>query len=289
MKIENLSKICSHGATFKEEMIDVSTSVALRVITFNPPERSENPSVVFVAGWISHIQSWKEVLKELTSDFKVYYVETREKISSRVRGKSEFSIYTLGRDIVELVSILKLKEKKYILFGSSLGATVILDCYNSLKKKPLCIVLVAPNAEFRMPGFGKVMVTLMPSFLYRIIKPFVKWYLKTFRMDVKSDYQQYEKYCRALDAADPKKLKKASLSLSKYTVWDVLKEIETPLLIIGASKDKLHEPENIRKMTSMIKNCKYIDMETNKNTHSRELVKIMRDYLSDLTRPKKSK
>ena len=280
--MDNKSEFCTEGASFNEVMISVSNDVSLRVFTFTPAVQRENPVVVFVAGWISLMSGWKKVLREMTKDFQVYYIETREKISSRIQGKVEYSAETIGQDIVSLISHFNLKNRDYILFGSSLGATVILDCCRFLKSIPLCLVLVGPNAEFRVPKIWKGVVRLFYPPLYLLIKPSVKWHLRTFRMDVDSDPAQYQKYCKALDSADPWKLKKAAMSLWNFEVWDLLEDIECPTLIIGASKDKLHEPENLRKMVSMMKHATYLDLETNQLTHSEGMVEAMRKYISQL-------
>jgi len=233
------SEYCSPGCEFKEEMIAVSHNVSLRVIKFTPKKKNNNPTVVFIPGWISMISGWKKALLEMTKDFPVYYVETREKISSYTNGKVEYSVKSFGQDIVSIASHFNLKSQNYILFG-------------------------------------------FPPRLYLIFKPVIKWYLKNFRLDVESDYAQYKKYCNALDSADPWKLKKAMISLSKYEVWDLLGEIEFPTLIVGASKDEIHEPENMKKMVSKIKYSSYLDLETNTITHSEVVVKEMRKYISKL-------
>jgi len=183
-------------------MIRLTPRVELRVITFTPPRPSAFPPVLFVAGWISLIRGWEKVLREMTGDFRVYYVETREKISSRINGKQEYGVEDIGGDLVPLVRELRLQE--YILFGSSLGATAILDSYRELEPKPASLVLVAPNAVFRVPASWKAIVTLFYPPLYALIRPSVKWYLRNFRLDVRSDAAQYEKYCEALDAAEPR-------------------------------------------------------------------------------------
>ena len=278
----NISEFCAEGASYNEEMISVSSDVSLRVFTFTPAVQGKNPVVVFVAGWISLMSGWGRVLREMTKDFQVYYIETREKISSRVQGKVEYSAETIGQDIVSLISHFDLKNQDYILFGSSLGATAILDCCRFLKSIPLCLVLVGPNAEFRVPKIWKGVVRLFYPPLYQLVKPSVKWHLRTFRMNVDSDPAQYQKYCTALDSADPRKLKKAAMSLWNYKVWDLLEDIEYPTLIIGASKDKLHEPENLGKMVSMMKHATYLDLGTNQLTHSEGMVEAMRHYISQL-------
>lgn len=279
---ENLSDYCAQGSNCQEEMIPVTGNISLKVITFTPAIENDNPVILFIPGWISLIKGWKEVLQEMTKDFTVYYVETREKISSNVTGKIEYSVEATGKDIVELISKLNLKNQRYVLFGSSLGATSILDCYRFMKEDPLCLVLIGPNAEFRIPRYGIVMIKLFYPPFYNFFKPYVKWYLKTFRLDAKSDRAQYEKYSSVLDAADPWKLKRAALAVSKYTVWNLLSAIKYPALIIGASKDKLHEPDNLKRIVSMMKFATYIDLETNKGTHSKEVVDEVRKYLSNL-------
>ena len=112
--MDNLSEFCAPESKFKKEMIVVADNVSLRVATFTPPAKNDNPAVVFVAGWISLIEGWKEVLLEMTKDFTVYYIETREKISSRVKGKVQYGVQAIGQDVVTIISKLKLKSHFYI-------------------------------------------------------------------------------------------------------------------------------------------------------------------------------
>jgi pimeloyl-ACP methyl ester carboxylesterase len=280
--MEDLSQYCALGATFQEQRIAVTENISLRVISFSPANDLHNPSIIFVAGWITLISAWKKVLQEMTKDFTVYYVETREKISSRVKGKAEYGVEDIGQDIVTLISHFDLKDNQFILFGSSLGASAILDCCRFLNRNPFCLVLIGPNAVFRVPRSGKVIIHFFPPRLYLIIKPIVKWYLKTFRLDIKSDYEQYKKYCSNIDAADPWKLKKAVMKLWNWQAWDLLPAIKYPTLIVGASKDSLHEPENLKTMISMMSNAIYVDLETNKGTHSENVVEEMRKYIINL-------
>ncbi len=280
--MEDLAEYCAPGTKIKDEMVKLSETVSLRLMTFEPEKDHGNPAVVFIAGWISHIKSWHLSLKEMTKDFKVYYVETREKASAEIKGKEGYGVEDIGRDIVAIIDRLNLAGRGYILFGSSLGGTAILHCCRSLDNPPLCIVLVGPNAVFRVPKLWRGMIRILPTRLYIILKPLVKWYLKTFRLDIKSDYAQYEKYCNTLDAADPYKLRKGIMAVWNYQVWDLLANIEIPTLIIGASKDKLHEPGNLEKMVSLMPKGTYLDLETNARTHSEDMAREIRKYIADL-------
>jgi pimeloyl-ACP methyl ester carboxylesterase len=220
----------------------------------------------------------------MTRDFRVIYVETREKTSSSVRGRVEYGVEDIGKDLVAVVEQLDLAPKSYVMFGSSLGATAIVDCFSLLSREPLGVILVSPNTEFRVPRIWMVAVTLFYPPLYALIKPVAKWYLKSFRLDVETDREQYEKYSRALDAADPWKLKKGVLAVSSYQIWNRLPYLQVPTLLVGASKDTLHEPENFRKMASVISSAVTIDLKTNKETHSKQVVEEMRAFLRTIPR-----
>ena len=65
------------------------------------------------------------------------------------------------------------------------------------------------------------------------------------------------------------------MAFSKYKIWPVLPAVDVPVLIIGGSHDKLHEPENLRRMVRNLPQAVYIDLETNTRTHSAEVVKVM--------------
>lgn len=283
IKIEiDLSVFCASGAEAFEEMVPVTDQVSLRVITFKPAKDTGQPPVVFVAGLISQITGWEKVLREMTQDFIVYYVETREKATSVVKGSTNYSVEEIGHDLASLISFLGLEPQKYILLGSSLGATAILDGCRFIGKDPLCLVLIGPNAVFRIPKWSYPIIWFFPPRLYLLIKPVIRWYLRTFEVDLKSDYAQYEKYSGILDVADPWKLKKIAFPLARYNVWDRLDEIHCPTLIIGASKDIMHIPENLLKMVERMENSTYVDMQTNSMTHSAEMVQEMRKYISKL-------
>lgn len=278
-----ITDYCAPGASAKEEMIQVSENVSLKLITFNPAVPNNNPAILFVPGWISMMKGWQEVLLEMTKDFTIYYLETREKITSQITGNVEFSVEAIGRDILAVIERLGLKENEFVLLGSSLGATSILDCVKDLTIDPKCLVLIGPNAEFRVPRSNVPLIKLFYPPLYNFFKPYVKWYLRNFRLNLKHDYEQYEKYSAVLDIADPWKLKKAALAVMNYSVWNYLNKISLPCLIIGAAKDKLHEPENLKRIVSLLKNSNFVEMKTNKETHSKNVVQVIRNYLAEIS------
>jgi hypothetical protein len=179
---ENLSELCAPGTKYSTEYIKINDNVSLKLRTFIPAKKTTNAPILFVPGWISLIVGWKNVLKEITKDFVVYYIETREKISSRITGEIEYGVEEIGDDIINIISFLKLEDNNYILLGSSLGATAILESCHLFEKKSTCLVLVGPNAIFRVPKLGMGLIYIFPPPLYLFMKPIVKWYLRNFQL-----------------------------------------------------------------------------------------------------------
>jgi len=279
----DLKEFCAPGTIIKEERLVVEEGVDLRLFTFFPAEKTTRPPVLFIPGWISQINGWKDVLVEMTRNYPVYYLETREKSSALLDGDQDQGIISYAQDLINAVDLLDLPRHNYILFGSSLGGTAILDAEPKLQNKPAALILIGPNAEFRTPGWGVVLIHLIYPGLFFIFKSLVKQYLKWFRLNTDTDRAQYEKYCRALDMAEPFRLKKAALALKDYKVWEILPEIKTPALIIGGNEDKLHEPENLIKIADILENGELLDMQTNTNTHSALMVQKMSRFIAGIS------
>lgn len=283
---EYLADFCAPGTTYLDRMIGVSNGVSLRVVSFYPKLKSQQLPVVMAPGLISVMLTFKNILIELTKDFVVHYVETREKASSTIIDKTDYHVVSIGMDIEEIVSYLDLKENKFILFGASLSATAMVHCFNEFRSSPFCMVLLEPNALFDYPPWSLAIIRCSPP-LYRFFKPIAKWYLKHFRVNTKEDYEMFEINCRALDAADPYKLRDVVLAITNYQIWGHLESVKSPTLIVFASKDTFHRRDDISKMISMMKGCTCCDLETHKRIHSREFVDQIRNYIHTINHEKK--
>jgi pimeloyl-ACP methyl ester carboxylesterase len=270
------------GCSVKEYALAMSDGVRLKMIDFTPKSvHPGKPIVLFIAGWISLIQGWKGVLKVLTPRFRVLYLETREKTSSVLPagGRVSFTMERMARDIHEVVEQAIPGNKSFIIAGSSLGATAIVEQQLMEGRKPLCTVLIAPVAEFRYPAVLGSIIPALPPSLYLAIKPIVKWYLRNFRLDAKKEPEQMQKYSNTLDAADPYKLKPNAIAIRNYAVWDKLPGVRTPTLIVGATTDTLHGTNYLTRMTELLPRAAYRELESNKETHSEKAGELIAGFL----------
>jgi pimeloyl-ACP methyl ester carboxylesterase len=281
-QMQEYHKYTSPGIHCSEQMLKVANNVSIRIIHFTPETDSAYPPLVMVVGLATAIESFEFIIKELTKDFEIYYVETREKSSSQINGKVSFDMETVAGDIIETVNLLGLPGGGYILFGYSFSATVIIESYSRLKAKPASLLLLSPTPSFYYPSWSLFLIRMAVP-LYRVLKPTAKWYLRNFTINVKEDKDMYRYSSLALDNADPRKLRDAILAIAGYEVWNKLDSLDCSTLIVDTSKDGIHRHEDIMRMRNLIKNCMYVDLETNNRTHGNELGPVIRRFLNEQT------
>lgn len=275
----NYSDYCSPGTKIQSKYIKITSEIQLREIHFIPKKITKYPPIIFIPGWGSFVQGWKIVLKEMSKDFEIYYIETREKNSARHTKEQKISIQKIADDISKVVQLNNLENKKFIALGSSMGATVILDAMAENKLNPSLAVLIGPNIEFNIPWILIAAIALIPSKLYAVVRPYAKSYMKRKYIDMKSDSKQYHKYSYVLDNIHFGRTRRSALSFKKYNFKDKIKKIRTRILVFSGNKDILHNYKQTLDMINRIKNATLINLETNDRTHSVEMVDEMRAYL----------
>ena len=275
----NYSDYGSRGTKIKTSYIEVSNGIQLFQVHFKPKKITNYPPVIFIPGWGSFIQGWKIVLREMSKDFEIYYLETREKSSAIHKKEQEITIENIGDDIARVTALINLKDDGFIALGSSMGATAILDAMAEEKFSPSLAVLIGPNIEFNIPRFLIIILSIIPVQFYKVIRPFAKWYLKKKYIDMDSDSKQYDKYSYVLDNVHFDRTRRSALSFKKYSFETKIEQIKKRILVFSGDKDILHNYERTVDMVRRIKGSKLINLKTNDKTHSAEMVMEKRGYL----------
>lgn len=281
-------------ATVTERWITLTDGVKLKLIDFQPQQVGTDADgqplrpMLFVAGWISLLEGWKNFLPTFTPHRRVLYLETREKISAQLPNNHEdkqavlFDMPRMVQDLAEVVTAENLSSGGYELVGSSLGATAIAEflALEQSTEQPAALphkaVLIAPNADFPFPKWGVPLMRHAPSFLWTVFKPLIKWYLRTFRVE---EPEQAAKYEKTIESADIFKLRRNAITLIDYQIWPRLSKIVTPTLVIAASSDKLHGIDNIERMGREIPNATTTILDSNKATHAQPCSNIIQEFL----------
>jgi hypothetical protein len=137
------------------------------------------------------------------------------------------------------------------------------------------------SRRFKAPWFIKGLL-LLPADAYHLIKYFVLWYLKTFRVDAVKEPEQMQRYRNTLLTANPRRLKKTAQSAIGYTLWQDLETVAVPVTVTLASTDKLHVEQNIQRLTGSLPRATVIRCESNRYMHSAAMAADFERYVAGL-------
>ena len=271
--------IAGYEKIAEEKMITVSDSSQILVLHTKAQgkERSKFKLVV-VPGWASIVLGWDDFLMKAKDYFDIYYIETREKKSSKLVKKSKYTLDRMSLDLKEVPEILKLDPKETVFFSSSFGAILNADALYKKKIDPFLTILLGPMSKIDMPFSFRYLLYVVPSFLMRAFAPIGKFWIKKFKSE---DEVQAAKYIRVIDEADPVKWKKFLTRMAFKKFWDTYAGIEGRVLLIDESEDKLHKTIVTNKIASLIKNSEIVDLKTNKFTHSAGIADFIYNKLTE--------
>ena len=282
--------ISASGAHFKSEYISVSYDVKLKVLQWQSKTKDPKKavgSVIFVSGWVSHVSGWAELLSSMTQNRRVFYIETREKISAQIKKKkirvNDFTIANIALDIITICKSLPIDLEKSIVMGSSFGATALLEALKNNNLNVRCAFLVGPNSEFSAHPIMQKLLYL-PNFSYHFLKYFVLWYLRTFRVDAKKEPEQMDRYKITIKTAHPRRIKMSVKAAMKYKLWPDLETVKIPTALAYAPTDTLHSRGNIKKIAQTLPHGQIIACSTNKYMHSANLLKDIEDFIQNINK-----
>jgi pimeloyl-ACP methyl ester carboxylesterase len=273
------------GVRFNERRLTVEEGVRLRLFEWCPENDNGSEPILFVAGWISLVTGWVSLLERLVQTRSVYYLETREKesaeISPRLMQPSSFSVFRLAEDLVEVSNQLDLDCDRTVLFGSSMGSNAILEALKGDQLTAKAAFIVGPNAEFHFPWWGRPLVHL-PPWVYSAAKPFVLWYLRTFRVNAREDPEQMARYVRTIRAADPERIMLSARAVIDYEAMTGLDTISSPVAVAYAASDRLHCGDEVRRIVDAMPRGVAVSCPSNTYMHTAAVATDIEEYLAGL-------
>ncbi len=242
----------------------------LRVLDWRPRTPANEPTLLLVAGWLSTPAGWADFLRAVTPRRRALFYESREKRSAQLPPHqltpAQFSPKALAEDLLATCAALQLDPDTTILFGSSLGATTILEACKHGRRPARGTFLVGPSCRFHFPWWSDA-VLIWPPAAYRLLLPFVLWYLRRFRVDARREPEQMHRYESTLRSADPQRLKLSARALRGFEVWPQLDTISVPSAVAWAPSDTLHGEREIRRLLHSLPNSVSVTAPSNRALH----------------------
>ena len=262
----------------EEIFVEMSDHSKLRILHVSS-EKESAYTILVIAGWASIPLGWNDFLLEARNNFEIFYLETREKKSSILQQDSINNIERMALDICETVEKLNLKQERLILLSSSFGTLLTAHALSYNRIKPFLTILIGPIAKLEMPPLIGYLIKVLPIPILRLYKPFGKLWVKLFKSESE---EQAAKYLRVLKEADEVKWKNIGKVIAQKEYWETYEKInQYPILIIDESKDKMHDTKVTRKINSLIKSSKYVDLHTNYFTHSADMAHFLHEFIKN--------
>jgi pimeloyl-ACP methyl ester carboxylesterase len=205
-----------------------------------PRSRAGTLPVLFLPGWGGVIEGFADVIEHVDGDVDLFYLETREKGSSRVSLDSGFSMQRIADDVAAAAAHLGLGEEGYVLMGSSFGASVALEALRSGGQlpRPAVTVLFEPMPRLWLPGgIVRTAGALLPLPLIRLLRPALK---RLVLAGMKEEVQR-RRAARVIENADLEKWRRAALSMADWHILDIAGGVNEPVAIVQASGDRFHD------------------------------------------------
>jgi pimeloyl-ACP methyl ester carboxylesterase len=262
--------------------VTVEDGVSLRLYEWQPETDNSAEPILFVAGWISLVTGWIPLLENLVRTRPVYYLETREKESAKISATlmwpESFSIPRLADDLIEVSRQFRLDRERTVLFGSSMGSNAILEALKGDRLTARGAFVIGPNAEFHFPWWGRPLVYL-PPWVYRAAKPYVLWYLRTFRVNAREDPEQMARYVRTIRAAVPQRIMLSARAVINYDAMPGLETISSPVAVAYAANDTLHGKDEIERIVAAMPNGVAVSCPSNTYMHTAAVVRDLDRFL----------
>ena len=278
-KEENLNKNmkAEYEKIADESFFLTSDGSEIRILSSNAQKGSGNRyTLLLLPGWNTVVPGWNEVLMEATKDFDTLYIESREKGSSKLANKTRNDVNRHSSDIQEVLNKLNINQNRLIIFTSSFSVFLAADGLAKKKFSPLFTIFLGPSWRFNMPPTTRYIMHVLPNFFLGISKPIWRWWIKKHKSE---DPKQAAKYIRALEEADAKKWRTVAKRFAFTHFRETYDQIDDHIIVVGMEKDKMHKSKEAKNIADFLKNSTYIDMGTNKKTHSEEMVKEIRKLI----------
>ena len=264
------------GETRKIFYVPVDDGV-IRVIHINPKNKISRRPLVFVPGWGVIPKGFKDFYEVLHEKVEFYYIETREKKSSRIKKfKAKFTMNQKAKDVGDALKYLGLSDNRdFVLMGPCWGGAVILQGLMDKSIEAPTIVTVDPMHRLWYPQWMlNYIAPILPIWFIVLIKPLLKW-LRLRKMTEKVQRQRAEDFIKE---AVMWKWKKAAFQARHFELFGNLSKIDEEVFVFNATNDLIHDKRNYPKITRELQNGRFIYLETDESNRERMMGILGREF-----------
>jgi pimeloyl-ACP methyl ester carboxylesterase len=239
----------------------------IRVYHFKPNNPISIRPLVFIPGWGGTEEGFMDFYEVIHDKVECYYVETREKRSSRLdRKRAKMDMSQKARDIRDVINYLELDKKDFVLYGTCWGGAIVLQgLIDGVINAPTIITNDPMHTLWFPKWFLRFVSPILPVFVVELIKSIVK------RIQLRGMKEEVQKR-RAetfADNAEIWKWKRAADSVKDFELFGNVSGITKEVFVTNGTKDKIHDQITYPQIAAELPNGRFIYMKTDESRRER--------------------
>ncbi|MHA1121547.1 MAG: hypothetical protein ACTSUW_02210 [Candidatus Heimdallarchaeota archaeon] len=211
----------------------------IRVFHRKPKNITAKRPILFIPGYSTTPWSWRGFPKPIHNNTEYYFLETREKASSRIKRnrKTNLTVDQKAKDVGKAIKYLGLDKRDFVLYGTSYCGGVVLQGLIQKYFTAPTIVVFDPQGNWTYSRKAvKWLLPILPPFImgaFRFI--FAKIVLRTMK-----NQHQKERILDFIRGANPYKWRKACMQNLHFDITNQFDKISEEIFVIHGTKDKYH-------------------------------------------------
>ena len=194
-------------------------------------------------------------------------------------SKIDFEMSKHGTDVLAVLNHLGIESRDVDWFSSSLGATLLIESYQSGVLNGHSSVLLAPNPDFEFPLWARMVMSLpIPRFIHPALMRFTVWLVDR---RTKEEGQRI-RYRRTLLAQDLNRMLMSARANMRYRLPDDLSRIDVPCAVMTASSDTLHDMDKVLSIVERIPGAVLIEVPSNQYAHEADVLVEIEQFHSSI-------
>ena len=223
--------------------------------------------LVFVPGWGGTGLGFMDFYEVIHDKVECYYIETREKRSSRMdRKKAKFDMSQKAKDIQDAINCLELDKKDFILYGTCWGSAIILQgLIDGTIEAPTIIANDPMHTIWFSKWFLRYISPMLPVFVVEMIRPIVK------RLQLRGLKEETQRRRAELfaDNAEIWKWKRAADSVKDFELFGNVSGITREVFVTNGTVDKIHDQVTYPKIAAEMPFARFIYLKTDESRRER--------------------
>ncbi len=239
----------------------------IRVLHVPCDDPAARRPVVMVPGFGATPEGFQDFYAALRGRAELYYVETREKSSSRIAGGADMSVSRSARDIQQALDHIGLpRSGDFLLIAPCWGAAIVLQGLMERSLDAPTVVVADPMHALWFPKvFLRFVAPIAPVALLRLLRPLVA---RAMLGDMQEPRQKERAYAFVY-GADVWKWKTAAHAAWDFELLGRLGTIQREVFVLNGTGDKIHDQVFYPRIAAELPGGRFISMPTDESNRER--------------------